>query len=189
MGLDPEPISVVDGSTMSNWTTASVLVLNASYEAIHICDVRRALKLVLKGAASAEEVSDVMVRGSSLRVPVPLVIRLFSYVRIPHRTVKFSRRNVFLRDRYVCQYCGERFLASDLTIDHLVPRSRGGQTAWDNVVTACRGCNHRTGDYSPRESNMFPLRTPKTPTIAYYLHLTRFSSMYHESWRKYLYMA
>lgn len=174
---------------MSDSMSASVLVLNASYEAIHICDVRRALKLVLKGVAQSEEVSDTVIRAATTSIPVPYVIRLSAYIRIPHRTVKFSRRNVFLRDRHTCQYCGTTFPPADLTLDHVTPRSRGGVTAWDNVVTACKGCNHRKGDRSPREAAMFPHKNPKTPTIAYYLHLTRFSTMYHESWRKYLYAS
>jgi len=175
---------------MSNSSmNASVLVLNASYEAIHICDVRRALKLVLKGVAQPEEVSDRVIRAATISIPVPYVIRLSTYIRIPHRTVKFSRRNVFLRDRHTCQYCGGVFSPGDLTLDHVIPRSRGGETAWDNVVTACKACNHRKGDRTPREAGMFPLKNPKTPTIAYYLHLTRFSTMYHESWRKYLYAS
>lgn len=174
---------------MSNATNACVLVLNASYEAIHVCDVRRALKLLLKGVAQPEEVSDKVIRAATVSIPVPYVIRLSTYVRIPHRTVKFNRRNVFLRDRHICQYCGSSSPPSDLTLDHVVPRSRGGETVWDNVVTACKACNHRKGDRTPREAGMFPIRAPKTPTIAYYLHLTRFSTMYHESWRKYLYAS
>lgn len=174
---------------MSNAMNACVLVLNASYEAIHVCDVRRALKLLLKGVAQPEEVSDRVIRAATVSIPVPYVIRLSTYVRIPHRTVKFNRRNVFLRDRYICQYCGSSFSPSDLTLDHVIPRSRGGETVWDNVVTACKACNHRKGDRTPREAGMFPIKPPKTPTIAYYLHLTRFSTMYHESWRKYLYAS
>jgi 5-methylcytosine-specific restriction endonuclease McrA len=173
---------------MSNWMTSSVLVLNASYEAIHICDVRRALKLVLKGVALAEEESDMVIHASTFVVRVPYVIRLRRYVAIPHRTVKFSRRNVFLRDRHTCQYCGGTFPGSDLTLDHVIPRSKGGDTAWDNVITACKRCNHIKGDRTPVEANLYPIKRPKAPTITYYIHLTRFSTTYHESWRKYLFV-
>lgn len=169
--------------------SSSVLVLNASYEAIHICDVRRALKLVLKGAASPEEESEAMIAGASVTVRIPYVIRLRRYVHIPHRTVKFSRRNVFLRDQHTCQYCGRAFAPIELTLDHVTPRSRGGKTAWDNVVTACKRCNHKKGDRTPTEANMPPLKAARIPTIMYYLHLTRFSTSYHESWRKYLFLG
>ena len=174
---------------MNNWMTSSVLVLNASYEAVHICDVRRALKMVFKGVALAEEESDVVVRAATIQVRVPHVIRLREYVRIPHRPIKFSRRNVLVRDRYGCQYCGKSFTPGELTLDHVVPRSRGGDTEWENVVAACKRCNHRKGDRTPQEASMFPRRRPRTPTITYFMQLTRFATVHHESWRKYLFMV
>ena len=174
---------------MSTWTTASVLVLNASYEAIHVCDVRRALKMVVKGVALPEEESDVVLRAATISMRVPHVIRLREYVRIPHRPIKFSRRNVLVRDQHACQYCGRAFSPNDLTLDHVVPRSRGGGTEWENVVAACKRCNHRKGDHTPPEATMFPRRRPRTPTITYFMQLTRFATAHHESWRKYLFMA
>ena len=118
---------------MSNWTSTNVLVLNASYEAIHICDVRRALKMLVKGVASVEEESDILVRAERWAIRLPYVIRLRQYVQIPHRPVKFSRRNVLVRDRYTCQYCHNVFSAGELTLDHVQPRSRGGKTTSDKV--------------------------------------------------------
>ncbi|GIX07202.1 MAG: HNH endonuclease [Candidatus Poribacteria bacterium] len=167
----------------------SVLVLNASYEAIHICDVRRALKMLVKGVALPEEESEILLRSEATVIRVPYVIRLRRYVHIPHRPIKFSRRNVLTRDQYTCQYCGRQFPPSELTLDHVLPRSRGGRTAWDNVVTACRSCNHKKGDRTPEEAHMYPRREPRAPTIAYYLRLTRFSKVCHESWRKYLFVS
>ena len=108
----------------------SVLVLNASYEAINVCNLRRAMKMVFKGTAQTEEVSDVEIHSPSAAVKVPHVIRLVNYVHVPRSVVKFSRRNVLVRDEYTCQYCHSEFPAAQLTMDHVVPISRGGETTW-----------------------------------------------------------
>jgi len=165
--------------------STNVLVLNASYEAINICNVKRAIKMVVGGIACAEEKSDKLIHSPSMSMNVPLVIRLFNYVYIPHQSVKFSRKNVLLRDRYTCQYCHEQFLASDLTLDHVIPISRGGKTTWDNVVTACKKCNRKKGGRTPKEAQMLNPR-PKAPPI--YLHMIRHLKTYHQSWKKYLYI-
>ena len=167
---------------------ANVLVLNASYEAINVCNLKRAMKMVFKGVASMEEVADWEIRSPSASVKVPLVIRLVNYVHIPHCVVKFSRRNVLARDQYTCQYCHLRFSPAALTLDHVLPRSRGGTTGWENVVTACKKCNSKKGDWTPYEARMFPKRFPKAPSIISYLHLSRTSRSYDESWKKYLYI-
>ena len=104
----------------------SVLVLNASYEAINVCNLRRAMKMVFKGTAQTEEVSDVEIHSPSAAIKVPHVIRLVNYVHVPRSVVKFSRRNVLVRDQYTCQYCHSEFPTAQLTIDHVVPLSRGG---------------------------------------------------------------
>lgn len=164
-----------------------VLVLNASYEAINICNLKRAMKMIIKGVACMEEVSDQEIRSPSISMKIPLVIRLVNYVHIPRCVVKFSRRNVFVRDAYICQYCHEKFPQSMLTLDHVIPRSRGGATVWENVATACKKCNIKKGDCTPREAHMFPKRSPKVPSIISYLHLSR-HLRYDESWKKYLYI-
>ncbi len=165
----------------------SVLVLNASYEPINICDVKRAVRLIFKGIACAEDESDIVIRSPSVSIRVPLVIRLHYYVHIPHRLVKFSRKNVLLRDKYKCQYCGKSFPPSTLTLDHVIPSSRGGKTCWDNVVTACSQCNHRKGDRTPQEAQMWPIRTPKALSLIYSIHQTRSVDRCHEVWKKYMY--
>lgn len=164
---------------------SNVLVLNASYEAINICNVKRAIKMIVKGVAHAEEESDKLIRSPSMSMNVPLVVRLIEYVYIPHKSVRFSRKNVFLRDRYSCQYCHKRFPASDLTLDHVIPVSRGGKTTWDNIVTACKKCNRRKGGRTPKEAQM-PNPHPKAPPV--YLHIIRQLKTYHQSWKKYLYI-
>ncbi|MCE2393075.1 HNH endonuclease [Candidatus Poribacteria bacterium] len=160
---------------------ANVLVLNASYEAINVCNLRRAMKMLVK-------VSDLEIRSPTMSMKIPLVIRLVNYVHIPHCVVKFSRKNVLTRDQYTCQYCDEHFPPSTLTIDHVKPRSRGGTTVWENVATACKRCNAKKGDRTPHEAGMFPKRSPKAPSIISYLHLSRNGRSYDESWKKYLYI-
>src|ERR1700689_2387420 len=111
-----------------------VLVLNASYEPINICAARRALVLVLKGVASAEEEATLHVCRARNTVSVPSVIRLLEYRRIPHQTRALSRKNILMRDRYTCQYCLKILPTGDLTLDHVIPRSRGGSSTWENLV-------------------------------------------------------
>jgi len=171
------------------WVNPSVLVLNASYEAINICNVKRAMKMLVKGVACAEKESEMEIRSPSVTFRVPSVIRLLRYVRIPHQTVKFSRRNVLLRDQYTCQYCGKKFPAAMLTLDHIEPSSRGGVTSWENVVTACKKCNVGKGNRTPREARMPPLRKRyKAPHIVHFLQLTRYSATNHQAWREYLFV-
>src|SRR3974377_1871192 len=129
-----------------------VLVLNASYEPINVCAARRALVLVLKGVASAEEVSVTSIHSARNAVRLPSVIRLLEYRRIPHQTRALSRKNILMRDRYTCQYCQRVLPSSELTLDHVVPRSRSGETVWENLVACCHGCNNRKGNRTPEEA-------------------------------------
>src|ERR1700727_3804410 len=114
-----------------------VLVLNASYEPINICGARRALVLVLKGVARTEEEQGAILHAARVRVPMPSVIRLLEYRRIPHQTRALSRKNILLRDRNTCQYCGIVLNSGELTLDHVQPRSRGGLSPWENLVACC----------------------------------------------------
>lgn len=164
-----------------------VLVLNASYEPINICAARRALVLVLKGVASAEEITIHTIRASRNTFPVPSVIRLLEYRRIPHQTRALSRKNIMMRDRYTCQYCHRTSPVHDLTLDHVVPRSRGGETTWENLVACCHGCNNRKGSRTPDEANMNLLRAPRPFSLHTSRHLMRLLAKSEEPWRKYLF--
>src|SRR5213592_3717348 len=137
-----------------------VLVLNASYEPLNVCTVKRAHVLVFKGKAEVIESLDRPLRSASSTFVWPNVIRLVHYVRVP-RTVKrkISRRALFARDGWRCAYCGS---TGRLTLDHVVPRSRGGDSVWENVVTSCAPCNLRKGNRLPHEVSM-ELRRPPTP--------------------------
>ena len=137
-------------------SSGRVLVLNASYEPINVCTVRRAAVLILKNRAEVLEKGDWALHAESLTLARPVVIRLLTYVRIPrdaHRR-KITRRAVFARDRWTCQYCGHE--RGNLTVDHVIPRSKGGPSTWENIVTCCAPCNRRKGDRLPKQANMVP---------------------------------
>ena len=138
-----------------------VLVLNASYEPIHICSARRALTLVLKGAAVVEERSAFTVRTAKLHIPIPSVVRLFKYRRIPRQNRSVSRKGIILRDGATCQYCRKKLPPKDLTLDHVVPRSRGGESTWENLVACCYPCNNRKGNRTPQEAGMVLAKLPR----------------------------
>src|ERR1700739_3395690 len=131
-----------------------VLVLNASYEPINVCAARRAIVLVLKGVAMTEEENGHYLHSARLAIRLPSVIRLLEYRRIPHQTRALSRKNLLMRDRNSCQYCGEVLPSSELTLDHVVPRSRGGLSTWENLVACCHGCNRQKGDRLLGEAEM-----------------------------------
>ncbi|MCX7047972.1 MAG: HNH endonuclease [Candidatus Sumerlaeota bacterium] len=157
-----------------------VLVLNRNWIAVHLCTVRRALGLLCENLAEVVtedyethdfeswlEVSQYaqtnIIHTPTRRVAIPEVIKLLRYKGFPPRVVKFSRRNIYLRDRMQCQYCGTYPVIEELTIDHVIPRSQGGKTMWTNVVLACSSCNTRKGSRSPRESGMALLTEPIEP--------------------------
>ena len=197
---------------------ASVLVLNKLFMAVHVISVRRAFVLLCKELAEVvsmedgqyatydfqswreiseyrlknfqyREEEDDWVRTASTQIQVPRVIRLLAYEKIPRHTVKFNRRNIFARDNNQCQYCGKRQSTSDLSLDHVVPRSRGGRTTWSNVVTACQGCNLLKGNRLPHQSGMHPKSRPAQPTTFELQENGRaFPPNYlHQSWRDFLY--
>lgn len=137
-----------------------VLVLNASYEAVNITTARRAMKLIFKGAAVVEAVSPHIVHTNKIDIPVPSVIRLRVYRKMPryHRSV--SRKGIILRDKNTCQYCQKAFLSKDLTMDHVIPKSRGGGSTWENLVACCFPCNNRKADRTPVEAGIILARQP-----------------------------
>lgn len=165
-----------------------VLVLNASYEPINICGARRALVLVLKGVAKAEEEHDAMLHAARVLMPLPSVIRLLEYRRIPHQTRALSRKNILLRDRNTCQYCGIVLTAGELTLDHVIPRSRGGLSTWENLVACCHNCNRRKGSQLLHElTDMKLLREPRPFSLHTSRHIMRMIGHSDLKWRKYLY--
>jgi 5-methylcytosine-specific restriction endonuclease McrA len=163
-----------------------VLVLNASYEPLQLISARRAVVLLLQEKAEMIEAAQQRLRALGRSFVVPLVIRLTRYIRIPRRLrLPCSRRGVLARDRDTCQYCGIQPGRGQLTVDHVIPRSRGGGTTWDNVVTACRECNHRKGGRTPDEANMLLLSVPRQPQYVAFALLGELER--HDVWKKYAY--
>ena len=159
-----------------------VLVLNASYEPLNVCSVRRAHVLVHKGRAELVEQLERPLRSASGAFPWPHVIRLLEYVRVPKAVQrKISRRALFARDEFRCQYCGS---SGKLTLDHVVPRSRGGDSIWENVVTSCAPCNHRKGDRLLEETSMKLRTTPRPPTPVLFIRLA--AEHVPDVWRRYV---
>jgi len=160
-----------------------VLVLNQDFSAITVCSVPKAFLLVyLNKAELVTQSHSGRLRTVRETYPLPSVIRLHSYVHIPYRNgVVLNRQNIFKRDGGHCQYCGS---SRDLTLDHVHPRSRGGKTSWDNLVTACKSCNSRKGDSTPEEAEM-PLRQrPFRPSFVMFLR--DFTDKVADDWSYYL---
>jgi 5-methylcytosine-specific restriction endonuclease McrA len=164
-----------------------VLVLNASYEPINICAARRAVVLVLKGVAMTEEENGHCLHAARLVMRLPSVIRLLEYRRIPHQTRALSRKNILLRDRNTCQYCGNVHPSGELTLDHVVPRSRGGLSAWENLVACCHPCNRQKGNQLTHEAGMRLMREPRAVTLHTSRHIMRMIGRSDAKWRKYLF--
>ncbi len=190
---------------------SSVLVLNKLYMAVQVIPARRAFGLLFKEIAevitltdgyyqsydfhSWREVSAARalfkdpdndyVRTVHFEIEVPRVIRLLGYDRLPRQKVKFNRRNLFARDNNRCQYCGRRFSTSELSLDHVMPRSRGGIATWENIVCACVKCNVRKGGRTPIEANMRLIREPSRPKTSPVLSL-KLTHRKYESWKTFL---
>lgn len=163
----------------------SVLVLNQNYEAISICTVRRAFLLIfLKKAELIDTLEGEYIRSSLNLFEVPSIIRLKNYVKVPHRKVALSRVNIFRRDGESCVYCGTH---KDLTIDHVIPRSKGGIDSWENLVTACHSCNSKKGNRTPEEAGMTMLQKPFKPSYIFFMR--EFNGKIRETWKPYLFLV
>ena len=179
----PIPVRVYRTSVMQE----PVLVLNATFEPINVTAVRRAMVLLLKGVAQAEELHANEVHSSARAHKVPSVIRLLAYRHIPQQSRALSRKNILLRDRNTCQFCGDVFPSSELTLDHVVPRSRGGRSSWENLVACCYQCNNTKGDRTPEEAGLKLARRPRPFTLHTSRQLMRLIGHRDERWRKYLF--
>jgi 5-methylcytosine-specific restriction endonuclease McrA len=168
-------------------TRGRVLVLNASYEPLNVCTVRRALVLILKEKAEVLERGDGVLRSETLRIDRPEVIRLISFVRVPrdiHRR-RITRKAVLARDGWTCQYCGSS--KPSLTVDHVIPRSRGGESVWENIVASCAPCNRKKGNRLPQEIRMHPKRRPRPPGPTVFIRIA--APRTPETWEPYLLTA
>jgi len=158
-----------------------VLVLNQDYSPISVCSAERAfLLLYLDKAELIHQVEDAEFRSVNATFPIPSVIRLQRYVVIPFKQVMLTRQNLFKRDGQTCQYCGSQ---QDLTLDHVLPKSRGGQSTWANLTTACQRCNSIKGDKTPEEAEMPLKKAPFKPS--YIMFVRNFSGFTSKEWLKY----
>jgi len=164
-----------------------VLLLNLSYEPLKVIDWRKAITLLCLGKVEVIEEYGRDVRSVSVAIRLPSVVRLLRMVKRPRHPVRFSRRNIYARDRYRCQYCGCKLPVEDLTYDHVLPRSRGGRTEWENIVTCCVTCNRRKGGRTPEEAQMSLIRKPSRPSWIPEIRITVGIKEIPTSWRDYLY--
>lgn len=168
---------------MANKLNLPVLVLNANYEPLNVCNIRRAVGLLLNGRAEMVSDGRGVIRTPSTSYPCPSIIRLERMVKRPRPTVKLNKREVFRRDAHTCQYCGKQLAA--LTIDHVKPRHRGGKHTWSNVVAACPQCNRRKGGKTLQEARMALRHPPRRPrATAVYLYGRYLDS--NANWREFL---
>jgi len=162
-----------------------VLVLNSDYEPLNVCNVRRAIALVHLGKAEVLHEDARRVRSHTSDWPSPSVLKLRHHVRRPLPQLRLSRRSVFARDAYQCQYCGAS--GRDLTIDHVVPKRLGGPATWENLVTCCRRCNARKGDKVPSHAGMRLRKEPRRPRFVPYISLAKYvAGQKNDVWRVYL---
>lgn len=165
-----------------------VLLLNSDYEPLNVCNLRRAFRLVFGEKAEVIQYDHTEVRTATQVFHAPSVIRLHHRIKRPRPRVRLSRREVFIRDKHTCQYCGTQ--THDLTLDHVIPRHRGGMHTWDNLVTACKHCNHRKGGKLVDEARMRLQRPPFEPRCDVYTLFTPYlSDPRNEAWRDYLFLG
>ncbi len=164
------------------------LLLNASYEPLRVITWQKAIILLFKGKVEVIASHDRRIRGVRISLALPSVLRLLRRVRVARRfhQVPFSRSNIYLRDKYRCQYCANQFKASELTFDHVVPASQGGRKVWENIVTCCIQCNRKKGGKTPREAGLTLVRQPIRPSYLPAYAITFGLSDVPNSWRDYL---
>ena len=179
---DPNPSDTRPSSTPRNILSSPVLVLNLNYVPINVCTARRAIVLVGKGKAELLENHRGEVHTVTSIYDVPSIIRLVYLVKRPFAPRKLSKKEIFLRDQYTCQYCGKE--TQDLTLDHVVPRRQHGAHTWENVVAACSRCNLRKAGRTPTEASMKLLREPRAPQPNPYRMLQNYVIL--EEWRPYV---
>ncbi|MBU6410943.1 MAG: HNH endonuclease [Verrucomicrobia bacterium] len=187
-----------------------VLVLNRLWQAVNVCTTRRALTLLFQGQAqvvvhagdgsfrtfnfhewrdfSADAPHDESIHAVSFRIRVPRIILLLIYDRLPKKEVKFTRYNIFERDKNICQYCGRVFDRKDLNLDHVIPRDRGGPTTWENIVCSCVECNTQKANRTPQEAGLHLIRKPKRPKWRPFVQIN-FSTNRHDSWKHFIDLA
>ena len=167
--------------------TAQTLLLSAGYEPIKVVSWQRAITLLTLGKIEVLEEYDREVRSPTIVFKMPAVVRLLRMFKRNKRVLKFSRINIYARDKYRCQYCSQKLPISELTYDHVIPRSKGGKTAWDNIVAACAACNRRKGNRTPEQAHMRLLTRPTRPKWVPVMMVRVNRDTAPNAWRDYLY--
>lgn len=165
----------------------SVLVLNSSFEPLHTTSIERAICMIVRGVAVPELTKDVVWRSPKAEFKIPSIIRLTNYINVPTRAYKLSKRNIFIRDNFQCQYCMKHFSQFSLTVDHVLPVSRGGKTTWENLVAACKRCNNRKDNKTPEEAGMPLNNWPKNNTALSHRIILRNLCSKNPDWQPYLF--
>jgi 5-methylcytosine-specific restriction endonuclease McrA len=195
---------------MSSMLNQHVLVLNRLWQAVNVCTARRALTLLFQGHAQAvlnrpdgsfqtysfaewhdfsqSDPGSETIRSVTFRIRIPRVILLLVYDHLPKKEVKFTRHNIFERDKNTCQYCGETCDRKDLNLDHVIPRDRGGPTTWENIVCSCIECNTRKANRTPQEAGIHLIRKPKRPKWRPFVQIS-FTLNHHDSWKHFIDLA
>jgi 5-methylcytosine-specific restriction endonuclease McrA len=170
--------------TPMEWT----LLLNSTFEPLKVVSWKKAIIMVMLGKVEVIEEYEKMIRGVRFAIKLPAVIRLNRFIKRKTPIVKFSRQNLYIRDGGRCQYCGASYEEKELTYDHVIPRSRGGQTEWTNIVTCCIRCNLKKGGRTPEEAGMFLIRRPRAPIWIPLLTMSLGIKETPEPWKNYLYL-
>jgi 5-methylcytosine-specific restriction endonuclease McrA len=163
------------------------LVLSPGYEPVKVVSWQRAITLLFLGKVEVIEEYDRDIKSTSLVIKIPAVVRLLAAIRRHKQPVKFSRVNIYARDRYRCQYCGATCTTNELTYDHVTPRTRGGRTSWENIVSCCYACNRRKANRTPAEAGMKLLATPMRPTWMPAVQIRISARSIPDAWRDYVY--
>jgi 5-methylcytosine-specific restriction endonuclease McrA len=167
--------------------THRTLVLSRSYEPVNIVSWQQAITLLFLGKVEVIEEYDRDIKTTSLAIKIPAVVRLLNMFRQHRKPVKFSRINIYGRDKYTCQYCGQKKSIGDLTYDHVVPRAQNGKTTWTNIATCCEDCNRRKANRTPEQAGMRLLKAPTQPTATPVLVVAVSRESVPDAWRDYLY--
>ena len=164
-----------------------VLLLNISYEPLKIINWKKAINMLFLGKVEVIEEYGSEIHAITFTIKMPSIVRLLTVVKRNKSPVKFSRQNIYARDRYKCQYCGVKFPSEELTYDHVLPKSRGGRTEWENIVTCCMSCNRKKGGRLPHEADMKLIRRPSQPDWVPSMRIMVSFREVPKSWRDYLY--
>jgi 5-methylcytosine-specific restriction endonuclease McrA len=194
---------------MNSVLNQPVLVLNRLWQAVSVCSAKRALSLLYLGHAevvnnaggqyatldfsewsdfSRHSIDEECFHSINFKIRIPQIIVLILFDKMPRKEVKLTRNNIFERDNYTCQYCGQPFDRKDLNIDHVVPRDKGGRTTWENVATSCVPCNTRKSNHLTHQIGMHLLRKPKKPKLRTFINI-QISTLPHDSWKHFLDLA